>query len=171
MLGKSTHLARSKAPKTQQICDYRHTRKTSELFLVFNTGVDFSLRYNLANPGSFAKVSVPVHIYNSLLKLRIGLTQYMSTLYQCVNISSLYVSGIGAVVKVVDSHPYGWGSIPGQSYSFLIVSLSKSLSLCFVCSDQLVKYRMPQGFPLASSLLLDHHVKNTPTHAPPVCKQ
>ena len=42
-------------------------RKTGELFLLFNTGVDFSLRNNFANAGSFAKVSVPVHIYNSLL--------------------------------------------------------------------------------------------------------
>ena len=30
------------------------------------------------------------------------------------------VSRNGAVVKVVDSHPYGWGSIPGKSCSFLI---------------------------------------------------
>ena len=69
MVGKSARLAvsRSKAPKTQQIRHYRHTRKTSELFLLFNTGVDFSLRNNFANSGSFAKVSVPVHIYNSLL--------------------------------------------------------------------------------------------------------
>ena len=27
-------------------------------------------------------------------------------------------SGIGAVVKVVDSHPCGWGLIPGKSCSF-----------------------------------------------------
>ena len=33
-----------------------------------NRGVDFSLRNNFANSGSFAKVSVPVHNYNSLLK-------------------------------------------------------------------------------------------------------
>ena len=59
-------LSRSKAPKTQQICHYRHMRKTSELFLLFNTGADFSLRNNFANSGSCAKVSVPVHIYNSL---------------------------------------------------------------------------------------------------------
>ena len=64
MIGK--RLSRSKAPKTQQICHYRHTRKTGELFLLFNTSVDFSLRNNFANSGSFAKVSVPVHIYNSL---------------------------------------------------------------------------------------------------------
>ena len=44
-------------------------RKTSELFLLFNTGVDFSLRNNFANSGSFAKVSVPVHTYNSLAEL------------------------------------------------------------------------------------------------------
>ena len=59
-------LSRSKAPKTQQIFHYRHTRKTRELFLFFNTGVDFSLRNNFANSGCFAKVSVPVHNYNSL---------------------------------------------------------------------------------------------------------
>ena len=59
-------LSPSKAPKTQQICHYRHTRKTSDLFLLFNTGVNFSLRNNFDNAGSFAKVSVPVHIYNSL---------------------------------------------------------------------------------------------------------
>ena len=77
------------------------------------------------------------------------------------------VSGFGAVVKVVDSQPYGWGSIPGKSCSFLIVSLSKSLSLCVMCSDQHVKYRIPRGFPLTSSLLLDYHVKqhtHTPAH-------
>ena len=39
-------LSRSKAPKTQQICYYKHTRKTSELFLLCNTGIDFSLRNN-----------------------------------------------------------------------------------------------------------------------------
>ena len=55
----------AKHPK-QQICHYRHTRKTSELFLLFNTGVDFSLRNNFADSGFCAKVSVPVHIYNSL---------------------------------------------------------------------------------------------------------
>ena len=42
---------------------------------------------------------------------------------------------------------------------FLIVSLSKCLSLCFLCSEQHVKYRMPRGFPLTSSLLLDYHFK------------
>ena len=49
----------------QQIC---HTRKTSELFFLFNTGVDFSLRNNFANSGSFSKVSVRVHNYNSLIQ-------------------------------------------------------------------------------------------------------
>ena len=56
-------LSRSKAPKTQQICRYRHTRKTDELF----PGVVFSFQNNFANSGSFAKVSVPVRIYNSLV--------------------------------------------------------------------------------------------------------
>ena len=66
------------------------------------------------------------------------------------------MSGVGAVVKVVDSHPCGWGSIPGSSCSFFIVYLTKSLSLC---SDQHIKYRMPRGFPLTRSLLLYYHVK------------
>ena len=69
------------------------------------------------------------------------------------------MSQIGAVVKVVDSHLCGWGSMPSKSCSFLIVSLSKGLSLCSMCSDQHVEYRMPRGFPLTSSLLLDYHVK------------
>ena len=69
------------------------------------------------------------------------------------------MSGIGAVVKVVDSHLCGWGSIPGKICIFLIVSLSKTLPLCFMCSDQHVKYRMPSGFSVTSSLLLDCHVK------------
>ena len=69
MVGKAPvyRLSRSKALKTQQICHYRHTRQTSELFFLFNAGVDFSLRNNFANAGSFAKVSAPVHFYNSLV--------------------------------------------------------------------------------------------------------
>ena len=68
----------------------------------------------------------------------------------------IHVNGIGAVVKVVDFHICGWDAFPGKNGSFLIVSLSKSLSLC---SDQHVKYRMPRGFPLTSCLLLDYHSK------------
>ena len=68
------------------------------------------------------------------------------------------VSGIGAVVEVVDSHRCGWGSIPNKSCSFFITSLSKDLSQYFICSDQHVKYWMPRGFPMTSSLILDYHV-------------
>ena len=63
------------------------------------------------------------------------------------------------MVKVVDSHLCGWGAIPGKSCRFLIVSLSKGLSLCFMFSDQRVKYWMPREFILTNSLLLDYHVK------------
>ena len=49
-------LSRSKALKTQQICHYRYAKKTSGLFLLYDTGVDF----NFANLDTFAKVSVPV---------------------------------------------------------------------------------------------------------------
>ena len=53
-------LSRSKAPKTQQFCHYRHVRNTSGLFLLYNTGVDFRFRNNFANLSSFAKASVPI---------------------------------------------------------------------------------------------------------------
>ena len=68
------------------------------------------------------------------------------------------------MVKVIDSHLCGWDSIPGKSCSFLIVSLSKGLSLCFLYSGQHVKYWRPREFPLTSSRLLDYHVKPY-THA------
>ena len=54
---------------------------------------------------------------------------------------------------------FGWGSIPGKSCSFLIVSLTKDLSLCFMCSDPHVKHWIPRGLSLASNLLLDYHVE------------
>ena len=68
MVGKSARLAVIPQQSTQNskfaITDIRE--KNSELFLLFNTSVDFSLRNNFANSGFCAKVSVPVHIYNSL---------------------------------------------------------------------------------------------------------
>ena len=69
MVGKAPiyRLSRSKAPKTQQIFHYKHTRKSGELLVLYNAGVDFSFRNNFANSGSFAKVSIPVYIYNSLI--------------------------------------------------------------------------------------------------------
>ena len=75
MLGKSIHLQviPQQSTKTQQICHYKHTRKTSELILLFNTGVDFSLRNNFANSSSFTQISVPAHNYNSLIKLYMNL--------------------------------------------------------------------------------------------------
>ena len=41
---------------------------------------------------------------------------------------------------------------------FIIVCLIKGLSLCIMCFDQHVKYRIPHGFSLFRSLLLDYHV-------------
>ena len=38
------------------------------------------------------------------------------------------------------------------------LQFSHSLSLCFMCSDQHVKYRMSRRFSLTSSLLLNYHV-------------
>ena len=64
MLGKSTHLQviPPKPPKTQQICHYRHARKTSGLLLLCDKGVNFSSRNNFANLCLFAKVSIPVGV-------------------------------------------------------------------------------------------------------------
>ena len=59
------------------------------------------------------------------------------------------MSEISAVVKVTGSYLCGWGSISGKNCSFLIVSLNKDLSLCFV---QHVQYRMPRGFPMTSQI-------------------
>ena len=70
------------------------------------------------------------------------------------------VSEIVAVVKVVDSLLCDWGSISCNSCSLLIVFLSKGLSLCFMCTDQHVKYWMPRKFPLTSSLLLNYRFKS-----------
>ena len=46
---------------------------------------------------------------------------------------------------------------PAKAAVSLIVSLSKSLSLCFMCSDQHVNYLMLHGFPLTSILLMNKH--------------
>ena len=70
----------------------------------------------------------------------------------------LHMCGIGAVVKVVDFSLLMEFNFP-QKLQFLIGSSSKGLSLCFMCSDQHVKYRMPHGFPLTASLLLNYHVE------------
>ena len=69
MVGKSTHLQvipQKKTPKTLEICHYKHTKKTSELFFIVQHG---HLRNNFANSDSFAKIFVFVHNYNSLLRL------------------------------------------------------------------------------------------------------
>ena len=62
MVGKGTRLQviPQQSTQKQQICNYRHARKTSEPFLLYNASVDFSCRNNFANLSSSAKVSVPV---------------------------------------------------------------------------------------------------------------
>ena len=69
MVGKGTRLQVIPQQCTQNTTNLplQTYEKKGELFLLFNTGVDSSLRNNFANSGSFAKVSVPVHIYNSLV--------------------------------------------------------------------------------------------------------
>ena len=63
-------------------------------------------------------------------------------------------SEMGAVTKDTECRPCG--RLPE---SFCTVSLEQGLSLCFMCSDQHVKYWMPCGFSLISSFLLGTHIK------------
>ena len=51
--------SRSKVPKTQQTCGYKHTKKTSRPFSLYDTSVDLNSRNNFANLGFFTKTSVP----------------------------------------------------------------------------------------------------------------
>ena len=44
-----TYLCEEKAPKTHQICGYKHTRETSGPFSLYDTGVDFSPHNNFEN--------------------------------------------------------------------------------------------------------------------------
>ena len=66
-----THLQVIPQPSTKNTANFplQTYEKNQWTFLLFNTGVDFSLRSNFANSGYFAKASVPVHIYDSLKKL------------------------------------------------------------------------------------------------------
>ena len=61
-------LSCSRAPKTLQICNYKHVRKTRVLFSLFNTGVDLRFRNNFANSGSCSKSFRTCRIYNCLSK-------------------------------------------------------------------------------------------------------
>ena len=44
-----------------------------------------------------------------------------------------------------------------------MVCFSKDLALCFMYSDQNVKYQLSHGFPLINRLLLDYHIKTINT--------
>ena len=72
MPGKSTHLqvTPQQSTQTHQTCGYRHTTKPVDFFYYHRTGVNFSSRNNFSILGYFAKVSIPVKIYNSLHKTR-----------------------------------------------------------------------------------------------------
>ena len=70
MVGKSARLAVIPQQSTQNTANLplqTYEKNQSTFFLLFNTGSDFSLHNNFANSGFCAKVSVPVHIYNSLI--------------------------------------------------------------------------------------------------------
>ena len=62
------------------------------------------------------------------------MNMYVSILLQS------HVSEIGAVVKVTDSSLCGWGSIPDKICSFFIAYKQGLITVCFICSDQHVKY-------------------------------
>ena len=57
----------AKHPKHSKFVITDIREKPVNFFLLFNTGVDFGLRNNFAKSSSFAKVSIPVHNYNSLV--------------------------------------------------------------------------------------------------------
>ena len=80
MVGRSTRLQIIPQQSTQNTANFplQTYEKTSELF---NMGDNFSLRNNFDNSGSFAKVSIPVHIYNSLEKSNSN--SELSPLYTC----------------------------------------------------------------------------------------
>ena len=73
MVGKSARLQVIPQQSTQNTANLplQTYEKTGELFLLLNTGVEFSLRNNYANSGSFAKVSITVHNYNSFGQIAI----------------------------------------------------------------------------------------------------
>ena len=72
MVGKSTHLQVISQQSTQNTANLplQSYEKNQWTFFVVQHGrqlnVQLSVRNNFANSGSFAQVSVPVHIYNSL---------------------------------------------------------------------------------------------------------
>ena len=80
MVGKTSRLQIIPQQSTQNTANFplQTYEKTSELF---NMGDNFSLRNNFDNSGSFAKVSIPVHIYNSLEKSNSN--SELSPLYTC----------------------------------------------------------------------------------------
>ena len=43
------------------------------------------------------------------------------------------MSEVGVMVKVTDSHPCGWGSIPGKSCCFFIVYMYAEANHCASC--------------------------------------
>ena len=62
MLGKSTHLQVIALQSSQKAGNLRlqTCEENQWTFLLYDSGVNFSLRSNFANLGSFATVSVPV---------------------------------------------------------------------------------------------------------------
>ena len=66
--------------RNYRLADIRE--KPTNFFLLFNTGVNFSLRNNFAN-SDFAKVFIPVHNYNSLVEAKIFL-RVVHPYFKCV---------------------------------------------------------------------------------------
>ena len=87
-------LSRSKTFKTRQICHYRHARKTSGLYLLHDTGVDFSSSNNFANLDSFAKVSVTVGfiIPWTVVCLKLELSNHVYTCRRITWFSTFFVA-------------------------------------------------------------------------------
>ena len=116
----------AKHPK-QQICHYT--------FSLYDTSVNFFSRnescYLRFTCKSFRSVG-----YMMLLWPRQSLACCFHNYdYSVLLDYYLHVSEIGAMVKVTDSHHYGWGSIPGKSCSFLIQSMAHHCTSCVLISN------------------------------------
>ena len=73
--------------------------------------------------------------------------------------NTCWLSEIGTVVKVTDSHLCGWSSIPGKSCIFSHSHLKQELINVLHVFWSACKILMPRGFPLTSSLLLNYQVQ------------
>ena len=116
-------LSRSKAPKTQQICHYRHTRKTSELFycltrastLVSATTLltqvplqKFPLRFIYTIPWQTKELQINLYSFNYLLKQLLQVIFIYKYMQKLTSLSDLavFVSSLVLALSSLNELPY-----------------------------------------------------------------